>query len=153
MLKGKVLATLFSEPSTRTRLSFESSMSKLGGSVIGFASPQVTSVSKGESLHDTMKMVEGYSDIIAMRHPVDGSVRYSAESVDVPVINAGDGVNQHPTQTLVDLYTIRKNLGRLDNITIGFLGDMKYGRTVHSLSYALTHFNSKLFLISPEGLK
>lgn len=153
LLKGKVLATLFFEPSTRTRLSFESAMSKLGGAVIGFGSPNITSISKGESLHDTLKMVESYANIIVMRHPVDGSVRYAAESVSVPVINAGDGVNQHPTQTLVDLYTIKETFGKLDGLTIGFLGDMKYGRTVHSLAYALSHFKVKLVFISPEELR
>jgi len=153
LLKGKILASLFFEPSTRTKLSFESAMSKLGGSVIGFGNPQITSISKGESLYDTMKMVESYSDVIVMRHPVDGSVRYAAESVEVPVINAGDGVNQHPTQTLVDLYTIKKSIGKLENLSIGFLGDMKYGRTVHSLAYALSNFNAKMFFVSSEELK
>ncbi len=153
LLKGKILASLFFEPSTRTKLSFESAMSKLGGSVIGFGSPQITSIAKGESLHDTMKMVESYGDIIVMRHPIDGSVRYAAEAVEIPVINAGDGVNQHPTQTLVDIYTIRKIIGRLDNLTIGFIGDMKYGRTIHSLAYALSHFKTKMFFISPKELR
>jgi len=153
LLKSHILATLFFEPSTRTRLSFSSAMSRLGGKVIGFDNPDSTSLSKGESLLDTIKTVEGYSDIIVMRHPIDGAVRFAAETAKIPVINAGDGINQHPTQTLLDLYTIQKSFGKLDNLNIGFVGDLKYGRTVHSLAHALSHFKAKMFFISPSQLK
>jgi aspartate carbamoyltransferase catalytic subunit len=153
LLKGKILATLFFEPSTRTRLSFETSMQRLGGSVIGFAEPGVSSVKKGETLWDTIKTVNEYADVIVQRHPIEGAARLAAESADIPVINAGDGANQHPTQTLLDLYTIQKNKGKLDGLTIGFVGDLKYGRTVHSLAVALTHFKATMYFISPEALK
>jgi len=153
LLKGKVLATLFFEPSTRTRLSFESAMNRLGGRVIGFSGTGSTSVSKGESLSDSIKMMEGYSDVIVMRHPVEGSARLAAESTSIPVINGGDGANQHPTQTFLDLYTIMKTKKKLNNLSIGFLGDLKYGRTVHSLAHAMAHFNAKMYFISPDSLK
>ncbi len=150
---GKILATLFFEPSTRTRLSFESAMHRLGGSVIGFSEASSTSVRKGESLRDTIKTVEQYSDVIVIRHPKEGAARLAAEVADIPVINAGDGSNQHPTQTLLDLYTIKSAFGKIDGLRIGLLGDLKYGRTVHSLSEALTHYDVELYLISPELLR
>ncbi len=151
--KGKILATLFFEPSTRTRLSFESAMHRLGGSVIGFSSASTTSVKKGESLADTIKTVEQYSDVIVLRHPLEGAARLAAEVADIPVINAGDGSNQHPTQTLLDLYTIKRAFGRIDGLKIGLLGDLKYGRTVHSLAEALAFYDVELYLISPELLR
>ena len=153
LLQGKILATLFFEPSTRTRLSFESAMNKLGGRVIGFASAQVSSTSKGESLSDSVKIVEGYSDVIVMRHSIEGAARLAAESTNIPVINAGDGANQHPTQTFLDIYTILKSKGTLEGLSVGFLGDLKYGRTVHSLVHALSHFNTKMYFISPPSLR
>jgi aspartate carbamoyltransferase catalytic subunit len=153
ILEGYVVATLFFEPSTRTRLSFESAASRLGAKVIGFSSTASTSVSKGESLKDTILTVSNYSDIIVMRHPIDGSARYASEVSPVPVINAGDGANQHPTQTLLDLYSIQKTQGKLDNLNIAFVGDLKYGRTVHSLAMALTQFNTTFHLVSPVELK
>lgn len=153
LLQGKILATLFFEPSTRTRLSFESAMNKLGGRVIGFASAQVSSTSKGESLSDSVKIVEGYSDVIVMRHSIEGAARLAAESTNIPVINAGDGANQHPTQTFLDIYTILKSKGTLEGLSVGFLGDLKYGRTVHSLVHALSHFNTKMYFISPLSLR
>jgi len=151
--QGKILATLFFEPSTRTRLSFESAMHRLGGSVIGFSSASSTSVKKGESLADTIKTVEQYSDVIVIRHPMEGAARLAAEVAEIPVINAGDGSNQHPTQTLLDLYTIKRAFGRIDGLTIGLLGDLKYGRTVHSLAEALAFYDVELYLISPELLR
>ncbi|NJE09027.1 aspartate carbamoyltransferase [Thermococcus sp. M39] len=151
--KGKILATLFFEPSTRTRLSFESAMHRLGGSVIGFAEASTSSVKKGESLRDTIKTVEQYSDVIVIRHPKEGAARLAAEVAEIPVINAGDGSNQHPTQTLLDLYTIKREFGKIDGLKIGLLGDLKYGRTVHSLSEALSHYDVELYLISPELLR
>lgn len=153
ILKGKILAALFFEPSTRTRLSFESAMKRLGGKVIGFSESASTSVAKGETLHDTIKMAEQYSDIIVIRHPHDGAARLAAEAASIPVINAGDGANQHPTQTLLDLYTIQKELKRIDGLTIGMMGDLKYGRTVHSLAYALTWYTVSLQVLSPAGLE
>jgi len=153
ILNGKVMGALFFEPSTRTRLSFESSMNKLGGKVIGFADAAVTSSKKGETLFDTIKMVEQYVDVIVMRHPVEGAARLASEAATVPVINAGDGANQHPTQTLLDLYTILKTKGKLEGLNIGFCGDLKYGRTVHSLAIALTHFGAKMYFIAPESLQ
>ncbi len=153
ILKGKVLASLFFEPSTRTRLSFESAMKRLGGMVIGFAEPGVTSVAKGESLSDSVKIIEGYCDIIVLRHYLEGSAQLAADVVKIPVINAGDGANQHPTQTFLDLYTIQKTKGTLEGLTIGFLGDMKYGRTVHSLAYALAYFGAEMYFVSPPGLR
>ncbi len=153
LLKNKIAALLFYEPSTRTRLSFASAIKRLGGNTIGFAKGEVTSLKKGETLWDTIKMAEQYSDVLIMRHPLEGSARLAAEAAEIPVINAGDGANQHPTQTLLDLYTIQKEKGKLENINIGFLGDLKYGRTVHSLAIALSHFNAKMFFISPNALK
>jgi aspartate carbamoyltransferase catalytic subunit len=153
ILEDFVVATLFFEPSTRTRLSFESAASRLGARVIGFSSASSSSVSKGESLKDTILTVSNYSDIIVMRHPKDGSARYASEVSPVPVINAGDGANQHPTQTLLDMYSIRKTQGTLDNLNIAFIGDLKYGRTVHSLTIALTQFNTTFHLVSPPELK
>ena len=153
ILTDYVVATLFFEPSTRTRLSFESAASRLGAKVIGFSSAASSSVSKGESLKDTILTVSNYSDIIVMRHPVDGSARYASEVSPVPVINAGDGSNQHPTQTLLDMYSIRKTQGTLDNLNIAYVGDLKYGRTVHSLTMALTQYNTTFHLVSPTELK
>jgi len=152
-LAGKVMATLFFEPSTRTRLSFESAMQRLSGSVIGFAEPTTSSIAKGETLADTIKTVEKYSDVIVIRHPKMGAARLAAEVAEIPVINAGDGAGHHPTQTMLDLYTIRKTMGKFKNLNIGLIGDLKYGRTVHSLAYAASRFNNKLFLISPPGLE
>lgn len=153
LLEGKVIASLFFEPSTRTRLSFESAINKLGGRIIGFSEAGSSSVSKGESLKDTIKTVSNYSDLIVMRHPIEGSARYASEVSDVPIVNAGDGANQHPTQTLLDLYSIRKTQGTLDNLNICFVGDLKYGRTVHSLLMAMSQFNPTFHFISPKELK
>jgi len=153
LLEGKVVASLFFEPSTRTRLSFETAINRLGGRIIGFSDAGSSSVSKGETLHDTTKMVSNYVDLIVMRHPLEGSARYAAEVADVPVINAGDGANQHPTQTMLDMYSILKTQGTLDNINIFMVGDLKYGRTVHSLLMALTEFENPIFnFIAPEEL-
>jgi aspartate carbamoyltransferase catalytic subunit len=153
ILQGYVVATLFFEPSTRTRLSFESAASRLGAKVIGFSDAASSSVSKGESLNDTILTVSNYSDIIVMRHPREGSARYASEVSPVPIINAGDGANQHPTQTLLDMYSMRKTQGRLEDLHIAFVGDLKYGRTVHSLTFALCNFNATFHLVSPEELK
>jgi aspartate carbamoyltransferase catalytic subunit len=153
ILENYVVATLFFEPSTRTRLSFESAASRLGAKVIGFSEPGSTSVKKGESLRDTIMTVANYSDIIVMRHPLDGSARFASEVSRVPIVNAGDGSNQHPTQTLLDMYSIRKTQGRLDNLNIAFVGDLKYGRTVHSLVMALCNYKTTFHLVSPEELK
>ena len=153
ILQDKVVATLFFEPSTRTRLSFETAANRLGARVIGFSDADNTSVSKGETLKDTIKMVSNYVDIIVMRHPLEGSARYASEVASVPVINAGDGANQHPSQTLLDLYTIRQTQGRLDNININMVGDLKYGRTVHSLLQAMSHFSPKFTFTAPEERK
>lgn len=153
LLKGRVLALLFFEPSTRTRMSFESAMKLMGGEVISFADPGATSVVKGESLRDTVKIVAGYASAIVIRHFLEGAARLVADTVDVPVINAGDGSNQHPTQTFLDLYTIQKTKGTLEGLTVGFIGDLKYGRTVHSLAYALAHFNTSMYFISPSALR
>ncbi len=153
LAKGKILASLFFEPSTRTMLSFNAAMERLGGSVIGFSDTDTTSVKKGETLSDTIKMMEQYSDIIVIRNPLEGSARLSAKVAGIPVVNAGDGANQHPTQTLLDLYTIKKEFGRIDGLTIAMVGDLKYGRTVHSLAYALSMYNATLVLISPPELR
>src|SRR3990172_7109594 len=153
ILNGKVLASLFFEPSARTRLSFESAMKRLGGTVIGFAESGITSIAKGESLSDSVRIIEGYCDIIVLRHYFEGSAQLTADVVEVPIINAGDGANQHPTQTFLDLYTIQKTKGTLEGLTIGFLGDLKYGRTVHSLAYALSYFGAEMFFISPPSLR
>lgn len=154
LLKGKVVASLFFEPSTRTRLSFETAISRLGGRIVGFADPGVSSATKGETLHDTIKMVSNYADLIVMRHPLEGAARYAAEVSDVPVINAGDGANQHPTQTLLDMYSILKTQGTLDNINLFMVGDLKYGRTVHSLLQAMSEFENPIFnFIAPPVLR
>lgn len=153
LLEGKVIATLFFEPSTRTRLSFESAVNRLGGRIVGFTDSSTSSVTKGETLKDTIKTVSNYSDLIVIRHPLEGSARYASEVATVPVVNAGDGANQHPTQTLLDLYSIRKTQGTLDNLNIFLVGDLKYGRTVHSLLMAMSHFNTTFNFISPEELR
>lgn len=153
LLYGKVVASLFFEPSTRTRLSFESAINRLGGRVIGFSDANATSVSKGETLNDTIRVISNYCDMIVMRHPVEGAARYSSEIAKVPVVNAGDGANQHPSQTLLDLYSIKKTQGRLDNINIMMVGDLKYGRTVHSLLQALSHFRANFTFVSPAELR
>ena len=153
ILNKHVIASLFFEPSTRTRLSFESAVQYLGGSIIGFASADTSSVKKGESLKDTILTVSNYSDLIVMRNPLDGSARYASEVSPVPIINAGDGANQHPTQCLLDLYSIRKTQGSLENIDIVMVGDLKYGRTVHSLVQALSLFGATFHFVSPESLK
>lgn len=153
LLKGKVVATLFFEPSTRTRLSFETAINRLGGRVIGFSDASTTSSTKGETLKDTIMMVSNYADLIVMRHPLDGAARYASEVSPVPIINAGDGANQHPTQTLLDLYSIKKTQGRLNDINIFMVGDLKYGRTVHSLLMALSHFSPRFTFIAPDELK
>jgi aspartate carbamoyltransferase catalytic subunit len=153
LLAGKILATLFFEPSTRTRLSFESAMIRLGGKVIGFSDEKVSSVKKGETIWDTAKMAEQYGDVIVIRSPVEGSARLAAEAASVPVINGGDGANQHPTQTLLDLYTIQKTKKKIEGLKVGFLGDLKYGRTVHSLAMALSHWKVDMFFIAPDALQ
>ena len=152
-LCGKVLATLFFEPSTRTRLSFEAAITSIGGRFFGIADSSSSSVMKGETLKDTIKTVSGYCDAIIMRHPYEGAARAAADVSLVPIINAGDGANQHPTQALLDLFTIKETFGSIDGLNIGLMGDLKYGRTVHSLSMALAHYNVKLTLISPKLLK
>ena len=153
ILNGKVLSSLFFEPSTRTRLSFESSMNRLGGRVIGFSDPSGTSQKKGESLSDTIRMADSYSDAIVVRHPHEGAARLAAEFSDAPVLNAGDGAGRHPTQCLLDLFTIRKEKKKINNKRIVLLGDLKYGRTVHSLAYALALYGAKLTFVSPASLK
>ena len=153
LLEGKVVATLFFEPSTRTRLSFESAINRLGGKIVGFSDASSSSVSKGETLNDTIRMVSSYCDLIVMRHPIEGSARFASEISSVPVINAGDGANQHPTQTLLDLYSIRKTQGKLDELNIFLVGDLKYGRTVHSLMLAMARWRATFNFISPEELR
>jgi aspartate carbamoyltransferase catalytic subunit len=154
LLPGRVLMVMFYEPSTRTRLSFESAMQKLGGGVIGFSETASTSVAKGESFADTILTCERYADVIVVRHPKEGTARLAAETASVPVINAGDGTNQHPTQTLLDLYTIKKFHGQVDNVRISFVGDLKYSRTVHSLFQALLKYDGvKVNLVSPQTLR
>lgn len=153
ILEGYVVATLFFEPSTRTRLSFESAVNRLGGRVIGFSDSSSSSTQKGESLRDTILTVGNYSDLIVMRHPREGAARFASEVSKVPIINAGDGANQHPTQCLLDLYSIRKTQGTLNNLNIAFVGDLKYGRTVHSLVMAMCNFNATFHLVSPVELK
>jgi len=153
MLRGKILATLFFEPSTRTRLSFEAAMHKLGGSTIGFAEAEIASVRKGENLADTVRTVENYADVIAVRHPLEGAARLAAEFAKAPIINGGSGAEEHPTQALLDLYTIMKEKGKIDGLKIALVGDLRYGRTVHSLAYAFSLYNIELYLISPESLK
>lgn len=153
LLQNKIVASLFFEPSTRTRLSFETAIQRLGGRIIGFTDASSSSVQKGESLRDTITTVSLYADLIVMRHPLDGSARFASEVSHVPIINAGDGSNQHPTQCLLDLYSIQKTQGTLENLKIAFVGDLKYGRTVHSLTQALTKFNCTFCLVSPTELK
>ena len=151
-LDGKVIATLFFEPSTRTRLSFETAVNRLGGRVIGFSDAATSSSSKGESLKDTIMMVSNYADLIVMRHHLEGAARYASEVSPVPIINAGDGANQHPSQTMLDLYSIYKTQGTLENLNIYLVGDLKYGRTVHSLLMAMRHFNPLFHFIAPKEL-
>ncbi len=153
ILDGKVVATLFFEPSTRTRLSFETAVNRLGGKVIGFSDAATTSSSKGETLKDTIMMVSNYADLIIMRHYLEGAAKYASEVSPVPIINAGDGANQHPSQTMLDLYSMLKTQGRLDNLEILLVGDLKYGRTVHSMLTAMRFFNPTFHFISPEELK
>lgn len=153
LLSGKVMASLFFEPSTRTRFSFDSAMKQLGGSALNFSEPNVTSLAKGETLWDSIKMVERYSDVIVIRHKLEGAARLAAEAADIPVINAGDGTNQHPTQTLLDLYTIKKSFNKLENLNVGLVGDLKLGRTVHSLATALALYNCNLFFINVGNLE
>ena len=153
LLQGRIVATLFFEPSTRTRLSFETAANRLGARVIGFADPKVTSGTKGETLKDTIMMVSNYADIIVMRHYLEGAARYASEVSPVPIINAGDGANQHPSQTMLDLYTIYQTQGTLDNLHIYLVGDLKYGRTVHSLLTAMRHFSPTFHFIAPEELQ
>jgi aspartate carbamoyltransferase catalytic subunit len=153
LLKGKILANAFFEPSTRTRLSFEAAMLKLGGNTIGFSDAENTSVKKGENLADTVRTIENYADIIALRHPLEGAAKLAAEFSKVPIVNAGSGAEEHPTQALVDLYTILKEKHRIDDLKIAVIGDLRYGRTVHSLAYALSLYNVELTLVSPESLR
>ncbi len=152
LLEGRVVATLFFEPSTRTRLSFETAVNRLGGRVIGFSDANTTSSSKGETLKDTIKMVSNYVDLIIMRHYLEGAARYASEVTDVPIINAGDGANQHPSQTMLDLYSIYKTQGTLENLTITLVGDLKYGRTVHSLLMAMRYFNPTFRFVACQEL-
>ncbi|MDP4239451.1 MAG: aspartate carbamoyltransferase [Bacteroidota bacterium] len=152
-LEGKVIATLFFEPSTRTRLSFETAVIRLGGKIIGFSDAATSSSSKGETLNDTIHMVSCYADAIVMRHPLEGAARYAAEVSPVPIVNAGDGANQHPSQTLLDLYSILKTQGTLENMNICVVGDLKYGRTVHSLIMAMSHFHPTFKFIAPNELR
>lgn len=153
LLKGRLLAALFYEPSTRTRLSFEAAMRRLGGEVVSVVGAQFSSLSKGETLYDTGKTIESFADVIVIRHQKDGAAEELAAGSAVPVINAGDGINEHPTQALLDLFTIQKELGRLDGLTIAMAGDLKYGRTVHSLACVLSHFNVKMIFVAPPELK
>ena len=152
LLKGKVVATLFYEPSTRTRLSFETAANRLGARVIGFSDAKASSVSKGETLKDTILMVSNYADVIAMRHYIEGAAQYASEIAPVPIINAGDGAHMHPSQCLLDLYSIYKTQGTLENLNIYLVGDLKYGRTVHSLIMAMRHFNPTFHFIAPKEL-
>jgi aspartate carbamoyltransferase catalytic subunit len=153
VLKEKILSSLFFEPSTRTRLSFESAMNRLGGRVIGFTDPAATSQKKGESLADTIRIADSYSDVIVIRHPQEGAARLAAEFAESPVLNAGDGAGQHPTQCLLDLFTILMKKKKIEGNKVVLLGDLKYGRTVHSLAYALSLFGAELTFVSPESLK
>lgn len=152
-LDGKVMATLFFEPSTRTKLSFESAMYRFGGNCLGFAEPKSASVQKGENLADTVRVVESYADVLVIRHPLEGAARLAAEFASVPVINAGTGAEEHPTQAMLDLYTIRRELGKIDGLNVALAGDLRYGRTVHSLAYALSLYDINLYLVSPTLLR
>ena len=153
LLEGKVAATLFFEPSTRTRLSFETAINRLGGKVIGFQDASTTSSSKGETLKDTILMVSNYADLIVMRHHLEGAAKYASEITDIPIINPGDGANQHPSQTMLDLYSIQKTQGKLTDLTITMVGDLKYGRTVHSLISGMSHFNPTFHFVAPDELR
>lgn len=153
LLDSKIIATLFFEPSTRTRLSFETAANRLGAKVIGFTDPKVTSSTKGETLKDTIMMVSNYADVIVMRHYLEGAARYASEIAPVPIVNAGDGANQHPSQTMLDLYSIYKTQGTLENLNIYMVGDLKYGRTVHSLLMAMRHFNPIFHFVAPDELR
>jgi len=153
VLKGKILATLFFEPSTRTRLSFEAAMQKLGGTTIGFNDAETSSTKKGENFVDTIRTVENYADVIALRHNLEGAAVVAKEYAKVPIINSGTGAQEHPTQALIDLYTIQKEKQQIDNLKIAIMGDLRYGRTVHSLTRALANYNVELFLVSPEALR
>lgn len=154
LLKDKVVASLFFEPSTRTRLSFETAINRMGGKIVGFTDSSSSSVTKGESLKDTIKMVDNYCDLIVMRHPIEGAAKYASEvAINAPILNAGDGANQHPTQTMLDLYSIYKTQGTLENLTLCMVGDLKYGRTVHSLVQAMSLFNAKFYFVSPKELE
>lgn len=153
LLKNKIIASLFFEPSTRTRLSFETAIQRLGGRIIGFADASVSSVQKGESLRDTITNISLYADLIVMRHPIEGAARFASEVSHVPIINAGDGANQHPTQCMLDLLSIKKTQGTLENLKIALVGDLKYGRTTHSLAQAMSNFNATFYLVSPEELR
>lgn len=153
MLDGKVMAALFFEPSTRTRMSFESAMHKLGGSCISISETHTSSVEKGESLVDTIRTIENYCDVIVLRHPQDGSSRLAAEVGSIPIISGGSGAEEHPTQALLDLYTIKREVGKIDGLSIALLGDLRYGRTVHSLAYGLGLYDTTLYFVSPESLK
>ena len=152
ILDGRVVATLFFEPSTRTRLSFETAVNRLGGRIIGFSDPGTSSSAKGETLKDTIKMVSNYADLIVMRHYLEGAARYATEVTDIPIVNAGDGANQHPSQTILDLYSIYKTQGRLNDLTITMVGDLKYGRTVHSLLMAMKYFKPKFIFVAAKEL-
>jgi len=153
LLKNKVMASCFFEPSTRTRLSFETAMERLGGSVMGFADGKVSSAKKGETTWDAMKIIGGYADVIAMRHPLEGAARRSSEATNKPVLNGGDGANQHPTQTLLDLFSIKECQKKLSGLTVAIAGDLKYGRTTHSLAQALAKFNTRLYFVAPDELQ
>ncbi|MGQ9719377.1 MAG: aspartate carbamoyltransferase [Nitrososphaerales archaeon] len=151
--RGKILGLLFFEPSTRTRLSFEAAMLSIGGNVLGFAHPRMSSVEKGENLADTVKTVENYVDVMVLRHPMEGANRFAAEVASKPIINAGSGTEEHPTQAMLDLYTIMKVKGRIDGLNIAIVGDLKYGRTVYSLIYGLSNYRTRIFLVSPPQLR
>lgn len=153
MLEGRILATLFFEPSTRTRMSFESAMQKLGGSCISISEARTSAMEKGENLADTIRTIENYCDIIVLRHPKDGSARMAAEVASIPIINGGSGAEEHPTQALLDLYTIRREIGKIDGVNVALLGDLRYGRTVHSLAYGLALYDTTIYLVSPESLR
>lgn len=153
LLEGRIIASLFFEPSTRTRLSFKTAINRLGGRVIGFSDANATSTTKGETLKDTIKMVSNYAELIVMRHPLEGAARYASEQSRVPIVNAGDGANQHPSQTLLDMFSMHKTQGRLDNLKIAMVGDLKYGRTVHSLIQAMSHFSPTFYFVAPDELK
>ena len=153
LLGGQVMGSWFFEPSTRTRLSFETAMQRLGGRVVGFADPNMTSTSKGETVYDSIKIIGQYVDVIAMRHPLEGAARRAAEATDKPILNGGDGANQHPTQTLLDLFTIKECQKKLNNLTIAMVGDLKYGRTVHSLAQAMVHFSPTFYFVAPDFLQ